>query len=211
MSLTACVLTAGLGACTPAPTTRPEPDGGGHAALRAADARIAPGDRIVMHVVGEPLLTDTMMVNERGEAAFAKLGVMNVSALSIARLQDTLRAEYARYLRNPALELIVLRRIAVNGEVKNPDVYLVDVSTTLRDVIAKAGGLTEQANASKVEIVRDGARTRVPGWQRDRGVTSDLRSGDQVIVGRKNWLLINLLPATSTAVIIASLLISLNR
>ena len=48
-------------------------------------------------------------------------------------------------------------------------------------------------------------------WERDTGSASDLHSGDQVVVGRKNWLVINALPAISTAVVLGSFIISLSR
>src|SRR5204862_36777 len=83
-----------------------------------------------------------------------------------AQLQDTLRTRYSEFLRDPELEVAVLRRVVVNGEVKVPNVYLVDVSSTVRDVIAKAGGLTESGSASRVSIVRDGKRLSVKGWER---------------------------------------------
>src|SRR5262245_6176211 len=94
------------------------------AAIRAASSRPQPGDRIFVHIVGEPLLSDTVTVNERGEVALPKLGVLNIGRLSISDVQDTVRTRYARLLREPAVEVVVLRRIAVNGAVKNPDVYL---------------------------------------------------------------------------------------
>src|SRR6185295_12006072 len=66
------------------------------AANRAASGRMEPGDRIVVHIVGEPLQTDTVMVTQRGEAAFAKIGMVNVSQFTIAQLQDTLTKQLAR-------------------------------------------------------------------------------------------------------------------
>jgi protein involved in polysaccharide export with SLBB domain len=126
-------------------------------ARRAATLRVQPGDRIALIVLRERELTDTVMVNERGEAAFAKLGMLRVDSLTMTQLQDTLRTLYGQFLRNPAIEISVLRRVAVNGEVRYPNVYMVDVSTTLRDVIAKAGGVTDNGNKKKVDIVRDAA------------------------------------------------------
>jgi protein involved in polysaccharide export with SLBB domain len=181
------------------------------AAERAAAAHIEPGDRLVLKVWREPLLSDTAMVNERGEVVLPRLGIVHVTHHSISSLQDTLRARYAAFLRNPAVTIVVLRRVVVNGEVVRPDVYMVDVATTLRDVIARAGGIKETGNAKKVSIVRDGRTIRVPNWDRDRTVASDLRSGDQILVGRKNWLALNTMPALSIVSIVASIALSLRR
>jgi polysaccharide export outer membrane protein len=181
------------------------------AALRAAAAHPEPGDRLFVHIVGEPLLSDTVTVNERGEAALAKLGVVNIARFSIGELQDTIRARYARLLRDPAVEVVVLRRVAVNGGVTHPDVYLVDVSNTLRDVIARAGGVSETGDRNKVFIVRNGERTHVAQWESDNSRASDLRSGDQIVVGRQAWWKSNIFALTSTAVVIAGFAINLLR
>src|SRR5881396_2680986 len=53
------------------------------AALRAA-AHAQPGDRVFVHIVGEPTLSDTVTVNERGEVALPKLGVVNIAPFTIS-------------------------------------------------------------------------------------------------------------------------------
>jgi protein involved in polysaccharide export with SLBB domain len=185
--------------------------GNGNGAMRLTGLRTLPGDRIAVTVAREPELTDTVLVTENGEAAFAKLGVIRVDTLTIRQLQRTLLERYSKYLVNPAIEISVLRRIGVIGEVRGPNMYLVDVTTPLRGLIARAGGLTNEANRKKVYIVRDGERIQVKDWERDTGPAADLRSGDQVLVGRKNWLVINALPAVSTAVSVTFLVIAIQN
>jgi len=119
------------------------------AATRAAAAQVRSGDVILLHIAREPELSDSIFVTERGEAAFPKLGTLHVASLSIAALEDTLRAQYGLYLRAPSLQVMVLRRVVVNGEVRMPGVFHVDISTTLRDVIAHAGGVTETGDRRK--------------------------------------------------------------
>lgn len=178
---------------------------------RAANEHPQPGDRVWLHVWREQKLSDTVMVDERGEVMLPKIGIVKASAMTIGEFRDSVRTRFAEYFRDAPVELVVLRRVAVNGEVSKPDVYYVDVTTTLRDVIARAGGITEAGNAKKVTIVRGGQRIAVPNWQQDRSVSSDLRSGDQVVVGRRSWLAMNALPALSVTTVVASLIISLAR
>jgi polysaccharide export outer membrane protein len=161
--------------------------------------------------VGEPLMSETVTVNERGQVPLPKIGTFDVTPFSLNALEDTLRARYAQFLRTPAIEVQVLRRLTVGGEVIRPNVYYVDVATTLRDAIAVAGGMTENAKRDKVYIVRDGARIDIPEWQSNESRIAELRSGDQVMVGRKSWFAINALGATTTLVVVASLLLSLKR
>ncbi|TMG78971.1 MAG: hypothetical protein E6H78_20810, partial [Betaproteobacteria bacterium] len=71
------------------------------AARRGMQGRVRPGDRIALHFLRERELSESLTVNERGEAAFPKLGVIRVDSMTIAQLQDTLRARYAEYMRMP--------------------------------------------------------------------------------------------------------------
>lgn len=180
------------------------------AAVRAAAGFPRPGDQIVLQFVRERELNETVTVDERGEAVFPRLGVMPVSGMTIGQLQDTLRARYGEYLRFPDLQVAVLRRVIVNGEVRLPNVYHVDNASTLRDVLAKAGGLTEAGNRKDVVILRGDRRIPVHGWDLD-GTPIDLQSGDQIIVGRKNWWALNALAAASTGVFIAGFFLGLLR
>ena len=63
----------------------------------------------------------------------------------------------------------------------------------------------------KVSVIRGAERIRIPHWDTSDGGEFALRSGDQVLVPRKSWWALNALPAVSTAVLVASLIISLTR
>lgn len=182
------------------------------ASRRAATSMVRPGDRIELQFRRDRELNSSINVNERGEAVFPKLGTLDVADITIAGLQDTLRSRYAEFLRAPELEVTVLRRVVVNGEVRVPNVHMLDVaSSSVRDAIARSGGLLETANKNKVFIVRDGQRLHVANWESSTGADTDLQSGDQVLVGRKSWFVINALPLVSTSVIVIGLIQSLRR
>jgi polysaccharide biosynthesis/export protein len=172
---------------------------------------VEPGDRLFLKVWREPMFRDTAVVDERGEVVLPKIGRLKVSDLSISQLSDTVTRRLSAFLRDPAVEVRLLRRVAVNGEVMRPDVYMVDVAMTLRDVVARAGGVNPYGETRKVTVVRDGQATRVPGWLHDNSTASDLRSGDQIIVGRRNWLALNLMPAASALSVLASIAFALTR
>jgi protein involved in polysaccharide export with SLBB domain len=186
-------------------------DGIGTAARRAAAGKLSPGDRIELHFLRDPELSTSVTVTERGEAVFPKVGTLTVSQVAIGALQDTLVNRYSQFLRTPELEVAVRRRIVVNGEVKAPNVYFLDVTSSVRDAIASAGGLLETSNKSKVTIMRGGQRLRVKNWEYSTGPETDLQSGDQIIIGRKNWLVLNALPVISTSVIVVGLIRSLRN
>jgi protein involved in polysaccharide export with SLBB domain len=171
-----------------------------------------PGDRLTVRIFGgEMPVTDTLTVSEAGSVVLPKLGPVPVATFAIRDVADSLRGRYARYYRNPTVDVTLLRRIVVNGEVRKPDIYYLDVSAKLPDVIAHAGGLTETANAKQVSIHRGNEVTRVPDWQTSGSSVAELRSGDQVVVGRRSWLSLNILPAASTIAVVTSIVLSLRR
>jgi protein involved in polysaccharide export with SLBB domain len=183
----------------------------GGVARRTAASHVRPGDRIVLHFLRDRELSETVEVTERGEVPLPKLGIVRVTHMRIGELQDTLRARYAEYLRAPEIEISVLRRVVVNGEVKIPNVYLVDASSTIRDAIARAGGFTEMANRNDVSVLREGRRIHVKNWNSDQGPATDIQSGDEILVGRKSWLAVNSLSVISTAVLVTSFIVSVAR
>jgi protein involved in polysaccharide export with SLBB domain len=181
-------------------------------AARAAAMRPRPGDRVALKVFdGEASISDVATVEETGRIMLPKIGLIQADALSIAALRDTIRARVGLYYRDAAVEVGVGRRVVVSGEVGRPGVYYAELTTSIGEVIAQAGGLRESGHPRKVYIVRGGERTRLTSWQSDRSPASDLRSGDQVVVGRRSWLELNLIPVVSVGTSVVALIISLRR
>lgn len=177
----------------------------------ATAQRVRPGDRLVVRLLGtEQPLPDTVLVSESGLAVLPRLGAVTVTDVPASALTDSLRGRYARFLVNPAVEMVVLRRVIVGGEVKKPDIYYVDLNATLPDVIAHAGGITEFSN-NKVYLKRGDVVSPIQNWETTRASVGELQSGDQVIVGRRPWILQNVLPALSTLAVLTSLLLTLRR
>jgi protein involved in polysaccharide export with SLBB domain len=178
---------------------------------RAMATHPQPGDRVFLHVLREPKLSDSVTVDERGEIVLPKIGVLNASSMTVGALRDTVRGRFAEFLRDSPIELAVLRPVTVNGAIARTGVYYIDVTTTLRDLIARAGGLAWDGDEHKVAIIRGANRVPVPDWQDDRSAGADLRSGDQVVVGRKSWLALNLVSAVSVVTGLAYLVITIAR
>jgi protein involved in polysaccharide export with SLBB domain len=191
------------------PSANLQAQGGSDVAHRVAAQVIRVGDRIELKFLRDQELNAALTVNERGEAVFPKLGSIDLDSITIGALRDTLVSRYKEFLRAPELEVSVSRRVVVLGEVKNPDVYYLDATSSVRDAIAKAGGALPTANKGKVIIARGGQRIRAKRWETSETQENDLQSGDQVIVARQNWLVLNALPVISTSVIVIGLIRSL--
>jgi polysaccharide export outer membrane protein len=90
-------------------------------------------------------------------------------------------------LRDADVGLVPLRRVYVLGSVANPGIYFADPLGTFAQAIAMAGGPTADGDPTRIRIVREGAtvieRTAIDAVMS----ASDLRSGDQIFVERRDW------------------------
>jgi protein involved in polysaccharide export with SLBB domain len=158
--------------------------------LRATQDAMAlqPGDLLRLAVWREPDMSGEYLIDESGNVTLPLLGVRRAAGVPLSMLRGALIREYQAELRNPSITIIPLRRVNVLGEVNKPGVYPVDLTATVSDVLALAGGINPLGDPKRVSLVRrDGsvAGERIP-------VSTDLsragiRSGDQVVVGRRSW------------------------
>ena len=177
---------------------------------------LQPGDLLRVQIWREGDLSGEFPVDERGRVVLPLLGVREVGGMTITAVRDTLMADYARQLRNPSINITPLRRVNVLGEVNRPGTYPVDPTVSLAEVVAIAGGAGPEGDLRRIDIVRGGSvvRERIePGASL---ASMDVRSGDQVFVGRRSWmdrnsgtLVAGLLSAAVS--IVASLIISNNN
>jgi polysaccharide export outer membrane protein len=149
---------------------------------------LAPGDVVRLKIWREPDLSGDYSVDEGGIAVFPKIGAVGVQALTTDSLKRYLVATYEAYLRNPAVEVTVLRRVNVLGAVRNPGLYQVDATKTVADVIADAGGATSDGNRKRVDLLRTGTQFSLTLSRDTRLADTPLRSGDQLFVPDRSWL-----------------------
>lgn len=185
--------------------------GVGDLAARAAAMHARTGDRVGVKVYGDPLASDVVTVDELGRITLPRIGTLQADRMTLGELRDTVRNRLAKTLTTPAVDVAVLRRIVVSGEVARPGVYYAELTASLGEMIALAGGLRESGNPSQVYIVRGRERTHIADWAWDTSPQTDLQSGDQVLVGRKSWLALNVIPVVSVSTSVVALIISLRR
>jgi protein involved in polysaccharide export with SLBB domain len=159
-------------------------------AAPAPDSALAlrPGDVVRLRIWREPDLSGDFPVNESGIVVLPKLGPRRVVADHPDSLKAWVIRSYANVLRNPSIEVLLVRRIQVLGAVKNPGLYPVEPTMTVADAIALAGGTTPQGRSNKVELRRQGET--VPGKLAGRLLIgeSPIRSGDQIFVPERSWI-----------------------
>jgi polysaccharide export outer membrane protein len=179
--------------------------------VRAPSGVLAPGDDVIVAVFQEKELSARVYVDDRSQIALPRLGVLDVGSLTSDMLRDTVRARYSEFLRDPSVDVRALRRITVNGSVLKPDVYFVDPSMALRDVIARSGGVTSEGDPKKVKLVRGVTSTSYSHWTETAEGETQLRSGDEVVVGRRAWYVLNAGALLGVAGLVTTLAITFVR
>ena len=176
-----------------------------------AQAPVLPGDRVALRIWTQPEMSDTFAVDEAGRLALPTLGIVTAAGRPAGALQDSLRTAYIGFVRDPSVRVSVLRRVSVLGEVMRPGVYLADLTMVMSDVVAMAGGLTEEADPAKIVLYRDGVQTQVSQRDGSQYSLAGLRSGDQIVVRPKSFWARNPAVVVSTigsAVSLVTLLVS---
>ncbi len=156
-------------------------------AASRAGAAAQPGDKVQLKIYREAELSGDFVVPESGEVDFPKIGLIRVDRITTDSLRALLIAQYSHSLRDPAIEVTVLRRVNVTGAVRTPGFYYADPTVTVKGALALAGGVTPDGNRNKVELLRDNKRTGISLSSEPSLADSPVQSGDQVIAPDKSW------------------------
>ena len=99
------------------------------------------------------------LVNDQGEIEFPILGSFFVEGLTIDQIRDMIKKRLVKekFISDPILKIELLNlKISMMGEVKNVGVLEVpDARITLLEAIARSGGLTVNAAANKISVIRE--------------------------------------------------------
>ena len=172
-----------LAACSGSPPVQTAP-----ASEAAETLALSPGDAIRVQVWREADLSGTFTVDDRGIATLPLLGEREVTGLDPSELRDKLLTDYREYLQNPSIEVTILRRISILGAVRSPGLYPVDATVSLSDALALAGGLAPHGNLNDIRLIRDRQVILLDFDAATLVGMSDIRSGDQIVVGAKGWI-----------------------
>lgn len=170
-----------------------------------ADA-LRPGDVLRMRVFQEPDLSGDFPMNENGVVTLPRLGDLRIADWPADSIRPRLTKAFSEYLRNPVLEVTMLRRIAVYGSVMKPGLYPVDPTMTVQEALALAGGASPDGKRDKVDLIRGDTRVEADLTATTRLNQVRLQSGDQLFVpqrswfSRNTWVVGSLLGATATIV-----------
>lgn len=124
------------------------------------------GTRDILKVTiwGQDDLSKEYPVDPDGYVGFPLVGRIKAIGLTPTAFAADLRAALEKdYLVNPQVLVSVKefqsQKVHVNGEAEKPGVYFLSGPTTVRDILARAGGLSKTAGAQVILVRGDGAGT----------------------------------------------------
>jgi polysaccharide export outer membrane protein len=171
------------------------------------NASVGPGDILRVTVFGQPDLSAEVGINDKGIINLPLIGGLHISGLTTSqaasKISDTYREQ--QYLKNPeiSVEVVQMRSqmVSILGEVSRPGRYPIPGKMSVLELLATAGGLTEQADSSVTLLRRNPdpnqADVRIPIQLGQNGTSErttldvDLDSGDVVYVNKKKLFYIH--------------------
>lgn len=151
---------------------------------RAAGALVQPGDVFRITVWRNAELSGDVAVGEDGTLQHPVYRAVVAAGVSRRELEVRIREVLLRYETAPQYVIEPLVRVSVLGEVRTPNVYSVQATTTVAQAVAMAGGTTERAR-SRAVLMRDGQRVAVDLREPNSGAAMlAVRSRDQIVVER---------------------------
>ncbi len=151
-----------------------------------AELTLKPGDVLQITVWPDATLGGSFVVEETGLVYLPFLGAVQTGGVSIDRLRNQLREDYAEILKEPVVTIVPLFNVGVSGGVRRPGIYQITPAQNILDVILEAGGFAERAKRDQVQIVREGQLLMYNVQRALEGAANleafTLRSGDQVVV-----------------------------
>lgn len=186
----------------------------------ATNPRITPGDVVAITVYPAEEYNREVTVQPDGRIELALIGSLMVKDLTARELQDLLEVRYSKYVDNPRVTIAIRhfagRRVAIFGEVHSSGFFEYRDGMKLLELIAMAGGFTDNARTTRIGILRAGAPEGTTfNFQvvLDGELSRDLplQPGDTIYVPKTpvnkkaTWMTNNILPWLSLAALCASL------
>ena len=182
-------------AAKPAPAAAAKKDSAATSTMSLSTAyRLKASDPVVIYLRGIPGVAGGEqsiegIVNENGAINMPYVGSIQAGGKTSTELEQTIQKAYIdqqiyRYIT--VTVVVPSRSYYVRGEIRQPGRFQLLARVTVVQAIAAAGGFTEFANPSKVEILRGNQRIRVDVAEFEKHPERDkeLESGDVIIVQR---------------------------
>ena len=160
---------------------------------------LSPGDRIKVSYIdigpqGVPIEKSSILeVRHDGTIFHELLKVVYVQNLTIKQVEDLLTVKFSEFFTQPQVVVSIVEKTTIKvflwGGVDNIGVYRISPGTTLAEFIITHGGLTSDANISKITLTRKDGSVIIFDLERylfsnDETNNVELHDGDKIIVPR---------------------------
>jgi protein involved in polysaccharide export with SLBB domain len=171
-------------------------------ATTASGARLAPGDIVRIDVWGRPELSGEFLVGADSAISHPLFQQLRVAYLPMPEVATRVRTLLEQLGEgNPRVRIEPRFRVAVTGEVRQPNLYSFGPETTLTQAVALAGGPTERGRLDRVLLVRDGTAQTVDLLTPDDAAgAAPIHSGDRIVVQRRTSVFRDIVVPASTMV-----------
>lgn len=134
--------------------------------LDAHSTALGPDDQVTLRALGiEEIDGKLARVDLNGYIDVPLVGKIKAAGLTVNELEAEIASELKRYVREPKVSVTVTEYrsepVSVLGAVNTPGVYSLGGSTTLTQVLSRAGGLRTDAG-NTIEITRRSAAGMIP-------------------------------------------------
>ncbi|MGC8805534.1 MAG: SLBB domain-containing protein, partial [Candidatus Ratteibacteria bacterium] len=127
---------------------------------------LGPGDQIEISVWGVTEFHQQMEIDREGSIIVPRIGKIYLSGKNLIQARKYLQDIFSRTYRDIKLELTLVKArqmtVFVMGEVVKPGTYAITTSTSILEILALAGGITERGSMRKISIVhKDGTKQEI--------------------------------------------------
>jgi len=124
-----------------------------------ADYTIGPDDVLSVVFWRDAEMSAEVVVRPDGKISLPLLNDIQASGLTPADLKIQIEQQAKKFVETPSVSIVVKqihsRKVFITGSVLHPGAYALGGQTTVLQLIAMAGGLTEYADSKKIVISRN--------------------------------------------------------
>ena len=162
---------------------------------------LSPGDALRITVWRQAEMSGEFVIAQDGSIIHPLYRELKVAGIPLPAVEDRIREFLTRFESHPEFVVLPLLRIVVAGEVRQPNVYTVPVGTSVAAAIASAGGPSERGRLDQVRVQRGTTAITLDLTRPDPSTIGfAIRSGDEVIVGRRRSFVQDVLTPMSSII-----------
>ena len=150
-----------------------------------ASATLEPGDLVRLIVWRSAALSGDFEIAADGTIRHPLYRSVKAAGVPLDMLESRLRTLLSRFEAQPQFVIEPRLRVAVSGEVREPNLFSLSPELSIAQAIALAGGPTERARLDQVRVLRDGREIILDLTRPASYGTMRIRSGDQIVVPRR--------------------------